>query len=585
MPGGGSWLDLLANDASADDLEAHRQAAQETAGSAAERDAVDVDARRALHLRALLTERRQRTAELGALLDLARRLSGFRDVDALLQEIVTQARRLLSVDVAYLALVEPGGDLRIRVTDGTIGDGLRGTVLSASVGIAGRVAMTGEPFRTPDYVAEPDIEHKPQIDSIATREGLRAIAGVPLRAGDTMRGVLFASERERRDFTDAEVSLLSSLGAHAAIAIENARLFEELLDANAQLRQQHDTTQRAVALHESLTRVVLEGGSADDILRALADVVPGTMRLLSPGDDGAATHNGEGHRTTVPVTAGDDVLGSLVAVTDQPPSPAEVRLLERSALTLALVLLSDRTVAEAQSRTRSELLAALLAGAPSPDDVARLRASGVDVRKPLCIAVIEPAPDVRGRAVLDHVGDVGLTAEHDGVVVCVAAGETATVAADVEKRVGSIDATAVVTAPTTGAPGLAAAYVEARQGLGLLRALGRAGSVVTIDELGPFRFLFGPAGVDDANRFVERTIGPLLAYDAGRHSDLILTLELYLDHAQQHAASAAALGIHANTLYQRLGRISELLGDDWRARALEVHLAIRLHRLSSQLVG
>jgi DNA-binding PucR family transcriptional regulator len=189
-----------------------------------------------------------------------------------------------------------------------------------------------------------------------------------------------------------------------------------------------------------------------------------------------------------------------------------------------------------------------------------------------------------GPAILGALEDLGLVAEHDGFVVCI----TATVDPDpllvvLRRRLDRYACTTTLDGPVDGAAAIAESHHEARRAVGLLGALGRSGSVATVDELGPFRYLFGRAGADDAARFVDRTVGPVLAHDAGRGSDLTRTLEIYLQNAQQHATSAALLGIHANTLYQRLARIGELLGDDWRTRALELHLALRLHQLGAEL--
>ena len=585
MPDRQTWLSLLLDDAPADAIEAHRLALRAD-GQDGER--IDAEARRTLQLRAALTERRQRSAELGALLDLAGRLTGLRDVDALLQEIVTQARRLLSVDVAYLATVEDEGSLRIRVTDGSLGDRLRGTELSRREGIAGRVAETREPFRTPDYLSETAIVHSGHVDEIAAGERISAIAGVPLRTGDRVIGVLFAAERSRRDFTDGEVSLLASLASHATVAIENARLFEELLEANELLRQQHEATQRAAALHERLTGVVLSGGTADDVVRALVNVVGGRIDLVPAGgptpDAGPAAG---GYRAVVPVLAGDERLGALVAVTDAAPTAADIRLLERSASTIALVLLSERAVVDARSRSRSELVETLLDNPGDPTIEPRLRAAGVDLRNAHCVAVVEPAAGARNeaRALADALAASGLAADHQGALVALVPGDDQAAVVDEARRAGggAAVATVAVAGPATGPIEVAAAHVEARRAVRLLAALGRTGAAATVDELGPFRYLFDRAGEADALRFIERAIGPLLDHDRRRRGELVTTLEAYLDNAQQHAATAAALGIHANTLYQRLGRIAELLGDDWRTRALDLHLATRLNALRTRL--
>jgi DNA-binding PucR family transcriptional regulator len=85
--------------------------------------------------------------------------------------------------------------------------------------------------------------------------------------------------------------------------------------------------------------------------------------------------------------------------------------------------------------------------------------------------------------------------------------------------------------------------------------------------------------------FVRRALGPVLDYDARRGTDLIATLCAWFDAGGSPARAAEALKVHVNTVTQRLDRVAQLLGRDWSRpeNALEVHLALRLHRLTGSL--
>jgi DNA-binding PucR family transcriptional regulator len=84
--------------------------------------------------------------------------------------------------------------------------------------------------------------------------------------------------------------------------------------------------------------------------------------------------------------------------------------------------------------------------------------------------------------------------------------------------------------------------------------------------------------------FIEATVGVLRAHDRRRSADLCGTLLSYLENAQNARATADALGVHVNTLRQRLESADTLLGS-WRegGRALELHLALRLLELQRQV--
>ena len=125
-----------------------------------------------------------------------------------------------------------------------------------------------------------------------------------------------------------------------------------------------------------------------------------------------------------------------------------------------------------------------------------------------------------------------------------------------------------------------AARREARRCLETLESLGRGGEGASLAELGFLGVLLGDRL--DVMPFVRRTIGPLLDYDEEHGTDLVDTLEAYFNNDRSPTRTGETLQIHANTVTQRLERITKLLDDGWQQhdRCLEVQLAQRLHRIS-----
>ncbi len=84
----------------------------------------------------------------------------------------------------------------------------------------------------------------------------------------------------------------------------------------------------------------------------------------------------------------------------------------------------------------------------------------------------------------------------------------------------------------------------------------------------------------DLAAFVDRAIGPLRAHDAASRPPLLPTLETYLAHAGRKAETARELHLNRQTLYNRLARISELLGTDLDdpETVLSLSLALRARR-------
>lgn len=613
-----SWLEMLVDGAPLADLE-HRRARLVANGPAHRRAHVESEARQALHLHTLLAERKRHTAELAALNDLARQLTSLRDPKEVLTEVAVQTRRLLGADVAYIMLASDDDVLRIEVVDGSLGSALRGIELSRGYGLGGWVLKTGRPYWSADYVHDASLRHTKSVDAAAQIERLGGILGVPLRVGSLTIGVLLAADREPRSFSDHEVGLLTSLAAHAAVAIHNAEMFD-------QYQRAAEAIQRTVDLHERLTNTVLSGGGLNDVVEALGSVLDVPVAVLDANDEPVAASTGQasaglagdaldagspaksfacpadrrtrtgrgssnGSWAVTPIVVADEYAGCVTVRREQEFDDGAIRLLETGATVIGLVLASDRAVAEAERRVQGEFVAELLAGHADDKTMHRRAASaGVNVGAIRCVVVLDPASAdvstalaIGSRLARDR---DGWSAHYDRrIVAFLPAGDPASVREQLQAIGGDSQVTAAIARTSGAVADVRAAYRRARDAVMLLLALGRSGARALADELAVYQLLFTPAGQDGLRRFIDTTIGPLLRHDEEHGADLAATLEAYLAQTCRHAATAEILHIHVNTLYQRLARISDVLGEDWRSpdRALETQLALRLHRLSESL--
>ncbi len=613
------FLELLARDAAPVEFEGPLLAARAAGADAEKLQELERAKVLALQVRAVLEGRRRRETELSALFETASDLAALNDVDDVLEAIVHRARQLLQSDVAYLSLNDDHrGDTYMRVTEGIIAPSFRAVRLPMGAGLGGLVAQSATPYATPDYFEDERFRHTRGIDTAVHDEGLRSILGVPLLLGKQVIGVLYAANRDVRPFGREAVALLVSLAAHAAIAIDNARLLSEtqlalseLEAASELLRRRTDSVERAADAHDRLTRIVLHGGGTDDVVREVREVLGGEVVVTDPAGavlastDAATpptkeeravarraleqswTAGGRGVFAT-PVVAGADQLGVIVLRREGTLEQADQRILERSALVTALLLLFRRGVAEAEGRVRGELLEDLLTGADRDPAGLRERARilGADLDRPHAVVVTELDGDrLRvGQAGAYVAGtNGGFAALHEGRLVAILPDrephEAATILVDGLRAASGRRLTAGAAGPAAGPAGIVAAHDQAGQCLDALLSLGRTGEVATTDDLGFVGLLLG-AG-KDVGAFVRATIGPVLDYDASRHTKLVGTLETYFRHGGNLTRTAADLHVHVNTVTQRLERVSRLLGEQWQEpeRQLEVQLALRLHRL------
>jgi DNA-binding PucR family transcriptional regulator len=96
--------------------------------------------------------------------------------------------------------------------------------------------------------------------------------------------------------------------------------------------------------------------------------------------------------------------------------------------------------------------------------------------------------------------------------------------------------------------------------------------------------MFSEKSREDLDAYIHATVGPLLAHDQKRKTELAETLLCFLDSGHNARIAARVLKIHENTLRQRIETISRLLGD-WKLEneSFEIHAAPRLHRLRKDL--
>ncbi|MFJ2379248.1 hypothetical protein ACIOZL_42250 [Streptomyces sp. NPDC087769] len=135
----------------------------------------------AVEIRSRFAAHRRWEAALAALYETAGDLASLRDLEDVLQAIVSRARTLVGTDVAYLLLSDPEeGDTYVRVTDGITKDGFKTGRLAVGTGPGGLVAATAVPYHTADYPNDARFEHTPYVDGVIGAEGLSRSVRSPL---------------------------------------------------------------------------------------------------------------------------------------------------------------------------------------------------------------------------------------------------------------------------------------------------------------------------------------------------------------------------------------------------------------------
>ena len=182
----------------------------------------------------LYEDTRRRETELRALNDIIRSVTSTLDLERVLSAAMQGVRDVMQVEVGSLLLLDKAeGTLRFRKTIGPAGEYLVDQVLQPHEGIAGWAVLYRESLRVNN--AQFDARYAQRFESL-TNISVNSVMVAPLVVKDRVLGVIEVVNKAG-GFTERDEELLNSLAASVAVAIENARLYQELADSAAELER------------------------------------------------------------------------------------------------------------------------------------------------------------------------------------------------------------------------------------------------------------------------------------------------------------------------------------------------------------
>lgn len=161
-----------------------------------------------------------RIRELDTLLEIGKAVVTILDVDAILRRVVTEAVSLSNADEGYLLLPDQiTGDLYLRAEQNLGESQAHDFQIKVSDSVAGQVVQSGQPMM---------ITNTQNGIKVKTGYTVQALINVPLIFGDTVIGVLgVVLKRVGSTFNQSNLKVIQALADWAAIAITNARLYQE----------------------------------------------------------------------------------------------------------------------------------------------------------------------------------------------------------------------------------------------------------------------------------------------------------------------------------------------------------------------
>jgi PAS domain S-box-containing protein len=179
-------------------------------------------------LKAEVSQREQAQAAADALAQVTREIVATLDLDRVAQLIVEAVLRLHGCKSAALYQLEPDShDLRCLAAAGRADPAeWTGKVLSAGQGVVGRAVAEGHLVYSADFLTDSKITTPQWLRDLAASTGHRSVVSMPLRVRDEAIGALAVGDAAGRIFTDNELRLFAAFADQAALALDNARLFD-----------------------------------------------------------------------------------------------------------------------------------------------------------------------------------------------------------------------------------------------------------------------------------------------------------------------------------------------------------------------
>jgi PAS domain S-box-containing protein len=251
----------------------------------------------------LLGELRESLDQQTATSDVLRTISRSSvDLAAVLDTLVETVARLCRADQAYMFRRQEG--LHYLVASHGASDETKEYMLANPFtpdrgNTSGRVLMERRTVHIPDVLADPDYTYS-EGQKIA---GFRTMLGIPLMREDVILGVFVVSRTHVEPFSEKEIALATGFADQAVIAIENARLFEELRDRQAELRTTFDNIGDGVVMFDDQLRLAAWNRNfqalldvSDDFLARRPSYDDFVRMLIERGEFGSVNREAETRR-------------------------------------------------------------------------------------------------------------------------------------------------------------------------------------------------------------------------------------------------------------------------------------------------
>ena len=179
---------------------------------------------------------------ISALLTVSRAITSEKYLEDILRLIVTVTAEVMESKICSLMLIDDDGKLHVKATQSMSKEYNKKRLVELGKGIVGKVASENRPAIVRDVREEEEYIYR----DMARKEGLVSLLSVPLAVKGRVIGVINCYTSRPHDFTEAEVTVVTTIANQAAVAIENtellvrSRVIEEELESRKLIERAKD---------------------------------------------------------------------------------------------------------------------------------------------------------------------------------------------------------------------------------------------------------------------------------------------------------------------------------------------------------
>jgi len=257
-------------------------------------------------------------ARLRRLIEVGRALFARLDLEGVLEMVLDAARELTGARYAALGILDESRHELDRFLTLGIDEETRAEIgdLPRGRGVLGELIRHPEPLRLSDIGSHPSACGFP-----SGHPAMRTFLGVPIRIRSEIWGNLYLTEKDGgADFDKSDEAAIAILADWAALAVENARLYEGLARRRNEVERQRDQAERSAQALAVMTDIARSVGGETDIDRILELIVDRGRTLVQAR--ALLIMLADGDELVMAATAGDldaDMHGTRIPIDGTPP--------------------------------------------------------------------------------------------------------------------------------------------------------------------------------------------------------------------------------------------------------------------------